>query len=166
VGGLLAGAIGGVLLGEITLDGASDTGLALTLALGLYGALVGSIHAALWCRVGKARVIGPDLRGADLRGRTFSHPDLRGADLRGADLSGADLAGADLAWARLEGAVLVGTNLVRANLHAADLRNANLTGADLNLAILPDGSIYRPQPPRRCERCGFGCWSRSRLPRL
>jgi hypothetical protein len=148
-GGLLAGAIVGVLLGEITLDGPSDKGLALTLALGLYGALVGGSHAALWHRVGKARVVGPVLRGADLRGRRFSHPDLRGADLRGANLSGADLAGADLAWARLDGAILAGAKLVRADLRAADLRNADLTGADLNLAILPDGTIYRPQPPRR-----------------
>jgi uncharacterized membrane protein YeaQ/YmgE (transglycosylase-associated protein family) len=137
-GGLLVGAICGVLLGEITLDGPSDKGLALTLALGLYGALVGGIHTALWHRVGKARVVGPDLRGAD----------LRGADLQGADLSGADLTGADLAWARLDGAILAGAKLVRADLRAADLRNADLTGADLNLAILPDGTIYRPQPPR------------------
>jgi hypothetical protein len=156
VGGLFVGAIGAVLLGDMIPYGASDKGLMLTLALGLYGALVGGIHCALWNRVGKARVLGPDLRGADLRGRTFRHPDLRGADLRGADLSGADLTGANLAWARLDGARLAGARLVRADLHAADLRNADVTGADLNLAILPDGTIYRPRPPRRTLR--FRLW--------
>jgi hypothetical protein len=102
--------------------------------------------------VGKARVTGPDLRWADLRGKTFHKANLAGADLRGASLAGADLAGADLAWARLGGADLSGANLAGADLRAADVRGATLAGADLTEAILPDGTTFGYRPPARLRR--------------
>jgi hypothetical protein len=74
---------------------------------------------------------GPDLRRADLAGRSLRGRDLRGADLRAAVLIGADLRGADLRRA----------DVVGADLRAADLRGADLREA-LHLTRTQVGSAY------------------------
>ncbi len=68
----------------------------------------------------------PELRGADLTGRSLRGADLAGADLRGASLLGADLRGADLHLADLTG---------------ADLRAADIRGTDLRSVLF----ATRPQ---------------------
>jgi uncharacterized protein YjbI with pentapeptide repeats len=59
---------------------------------------------------------GPDLRGADLVGRSLREADLSGADLRGASLIAADLRGADLDRA----------DVIGADFRACDVRGTNL----------------------------------------
>jgi hypothetical protein len=155
--GALRGAAWGAMLGLsaaafLAADPASPPSppelfLALAVVLGPYGGLVGGGLLALRHAVGKARVTGPDLRGADLSKGTFRQANLAGADLRGANLAGADLSGADLAWARLGGADLTGANLAGADLRAADVRDAELSGADLTGALLPDGTTCGYRPP-------------------
>ncbi|WP_327002914.1 pentapeptide repeat-containing protein [Dactylosporangium sp. NBC_01737] len=90
------------------------------------------------------RLLGVDLRradlaeanliGADLEGTRLGRAWMRGAQLDGADLTSTDLREADLADASLEGAdlteaLLQGTNLAGASLRGATLDTAHLTGA-------------------------------------
>lgn len=104
-----------------------------------------------------ARLIGADLRDADLSGATLLRTVSGGVDctgcrlpagwrwtglpsgyfvgpgpnLEGADLRGLDLQGLSLADANLTGANLSGANLARSNLAGADLTRADLSHVNL-----------------------------------
>ena len=114
---------------------------------------------------------GEDLRGARLGGAVLRNAqlagtDLSGADLREADLAYADLSGAVLREARLDGARLTGANLrgaslidaslARARLEFADLAAARIEGAIFDgagfaQAIMPNGTLCRPEQPSTCD---------------
>ena len=68
------------------------------------------------------KLIGADLKYANLTEADLSEAKLRHADLRDADLSSANLRGA---------------NLMYANLYRAILEYADLRGADLDFSCLP-----------------------------
>jgi hypothetical protein len=82
-------------------------------------------RANLW----KAQLVGADLEGthlgwAWLRFARLEKADLTAADLRAADLTGANLDGAELTGAQLQGAHLEGASLLGANLDHAQLDGA------------------------------------------
>lgn len=77
------------------------------------------------------RLVGANLRGADLSGADLRGANLMRADLRGANLYGADLRCANLSLADLRGAILRGADFRRADLSLADLRGAGIMHADL-----------------------------------
>lgn len=96
--------------------------------------------------LGRATLIGADLRGVGLAGVSLGRADLRGADLSGAHLAGCDLEGADLRGAELSGADLSG----------AIMRRVNLSGVEL---LCP---MQNPcaGPPETCGTPSF-CWDLS-----
>ena len=83
----------------------------------------------------------PQLRGADLSHRDFSHRYLSKADLRNANLAHANFFMADLSNASLAGANLTGADLSGANLTNTDLRNAILAEANLLVSDLNDALL-------------------------
>jgi hypothetical protein len=93
----------------------------------------------------RLRLLGADLRranlgkaqlaGADLEGAHLGWSWLRLAQLEGTDLTDANLQEADLAGANLEGAELVGANQNGAHLQGASLLRADLDGARLDGAV-------------------------------
>ncbi len=94
------------------------------------------------------RGLGPDLRGADLKGFNLSEAHLVSSDLSGADLSKAklvqaDLRNAQLTGARLRDADLSGANLKGAGLSEADLSGTDLIRADLSYAFLTGANLYQ-----------------------
>ncbi|MEV1248439.1 pentapeptide repeat-containing protein [Nonomuraea sp. NPDC050022] len=83
-----------------------------------------------------ARLIGTQLRHANLarawlRGIRLDHSDLKSTDLRQTNLENASLVESNLRGAHLEGANLRGTDFSRADLRRADLRGTNLADATL-----------------------------------
>jgi hypothetical protein len=97
------------------------------------------------------RLVGEDLRNANLISADLRGADLRGADLGGADLSIANLSKADLRFAKLSRAYLKNANLRGANLTGADLRGADLSLADLSIADLSDTiNLTQPQLDTAC----------------
>ena len=87
-----------------------------------------------------AWLLSTNLSGAWLGDANLSETKLWVAGLRGAILIKANLSGADLWWADLMEANLRGANLTGANLTGANFTGANLTGAvgaNLTGAILP-----------------------------
>ncbi|MCA9909380.1 MAG: pentapeptide repeat-containing protein [Anaerolineae bacterium] len=89
----------------------------------------------------EADLSGAVLTEADLLGARLSRADLTGANLERADLTGADLSGARLFEADLNGAVLIGADLIGADLIGADLSEADLNGAVLTEANLSRASL-------------------------
>ncbi|MCG5500754.1 pentapeptide repeat-containing protein [Ectothiorhodospira lacustris] len=99
------------------------------------------------------RMLGVDLRGADLTGAVLNNADLLAgrleqtrltdADLSYADLRQARFTDADLGGARLTGAILVEARLIRSRLTGADLSYADLRGADLSGADLTGALLSR-----------------------
>jgi uncharacterized protein YjbI with pentapeptide repeats len=97
------------------------------------------------------RLIRPDLRGADLKGRDLRLVKFSDADLKGADMTGAHLEGARFGDSYLRRAILRYAHLEDANASGANLRHADLTGAhlarasfrraDLSKAILNDADL-------------------------
>ena len=83
----------------------------------------------------------PDLRGADLSGRTLLRIHFRDVDLRETILSKADLRGAGLGGAKLDKADLRGADLRGANLRGASLVEADLRGADLTETRLCEAAL-------------------------
>jgi uncharacterized protein YjbI with pentapeptide repeats len=70
--------------------------------------------------------------------------NLTGLDLRkliGVNLKEANLSSASLIEANLSDADLTGTNLYRANLLDAQMTEINISEAKLNATIMPDGTI-------------------------
>lgn len=89
---------------------------------------------------------GATMRGANLKGATFTDVNLSGADFSGANLkdaqfSATSLAGADLSGANLQGVSFSGTNLSGADLSGADLAGADLKGANLSGAHLGNANL-------------------------
>ena len=76
------------------------------------------------------------LVNADLRDANCSGAYLYGANLAGSRLDNVDLTAADLAYANLNGATLDGANLSRADLTGVDLTDIDLSSANLNGANL------------------------------
>ena len=102
----------------------------------------------------KAKLVGRDMSGedlrkahlrqADLRGAKLANVDLSGANLYGAqlqnaDLTGANLSGADISFAYMEGTNFTGANMTKVDAYGTDMKGANLTGANLRGAEL-DGA--------------------------
>ena len=88
------------------------------------------------------------LANANLQDAKCTGAYLYGANLAGSRLDGADLTAADLAYANLTGATLDGTNLGRADLTGVDLADidlsrTNLDGANLT-GVQPVELILRP----------------------
>ncbi|MEO0457823.1 MAG: pentapeptide repeat-containing protein [Cyanobacteria bacterium P01_A01_bin.114] len=95
---------------------------------------------------------GANLQNANLRDANFQGADLTGANLSHANLVGSNLTAADLRETNLRGAVLWKAQLWDADLAYAELRWAELhqeqlKGANLDATILPDGSVFTPEPP-------------------
>ena len=82
------------------------------------------------------KMIGADLRKADLAGKVLTNYDLRRADLAQANLKKAQLSKISLAKANLEFANLAGANLEEASLKSANLKNSILKGTNLKNADL------------------------------
>ncbi|MGB3211493.1 MAG: pentapeptide repeat-containing protein [Desulforhopalus sp.] len=87
------------------------------------------------------KLVGVDLRGAqliaaNLAGADLSEADLTDANLRRANLTGANLSGAKLTRSNLAGADLTNSNLRDADLTGCNLIRANVSGADLEGAVL------------------------------
>lgn len=87
--------------------------------------------------------LGPDFRGADLKGVNLGGADLSWVNLSKADLRGANLSRADLSWVDLSRANLAGANLAGANLSRADLRWVNLSRANLKWVNLSRADLSR-----------------------
>ena len=83
----------------------------------------------------RAKLVGANLRGADLYNADLRGANLGGADLRVANLRSANLCNADLRGANLRGAYLCNADLNGANLRSANLCNADLRGAYINYPI-------------------------------
>jgi hypothetical protein len=90
----------------------------------------------------RANLLKAQLAGADLEGTNLGRAWLRQARLDRADLTQANLQEADLADASLEGAELVGAFLRGANLEGASLVGADLTGADLDGAVADEATKW------------------------
>jgi uncharacterized protein YjbI with pentapeptide repeats len=111
----------------------------------------------------KARCIGCDMHGQDLRGRdlhgaTYIGADLRNVDLRDADLHDAKFIGVDLSGARLDGSDLrgvafTGTDFGNATLSDSQVSGVRITGADLKHVQLAGVKVY--QLLARCIGCDF-----------
>ncbi len=89
-----------------------------------------------------------DLRGVDLRRKTFLHPHLNKANFNHSILSEASFINAELEDAQFMEASLIRTKLVAANLENANLFNAlmkevNLSNANLRAADLRGGVLVR-----------------------
>lgn len=122
--------------------------------------------------LGRACLVGSDLKKADLRRAYLVGAYLEGADLRRAclveaNLGGADLRGAYLVEADLRGANLRGAYLVGAYLKEADLEGADLGGADLGGAYLVEANLERafniPFIPMTCPDTGsFIGWKKAK----
>ena len=76
------------------------------------------------------------LVNANLQDAICSGAYLYGANLSGSRLDGADLTAADLAYANLTGATLEGANLSRADLTGVDLTDIDLSSTNLDGANL------------------------------
>lgn len=93
----------------------------------------------------RANLISARLAGADLEGTNLAWAWAPGARLEGADLTVANLRDAHLADSCLDGAELTGANLERASLTGASLSGAILEGAHLSgatadeMTVWPDG---------------------------
>jgi WD40 repeat protein/predicted amidohydrolase len=112
------------------------------------------------------RLVGEDLRNAQLGRALLSRADLSGADLSGADLTGADLSNAVLVGARLNdvsmrNAVACEADFSRSEAMRCDITGANLTGIKLAQSVWLDcrweganlshinmtATIIAPMPP-------------------
>lgn len=92
------------------------------------------------------KLVGANLRKADLAGYDLRDLDLSQAKMQEADLYKADLSGAVLAKARLNRAdlsraTLVETKLTSADLTEADLSSADLTGSRFDGAVLAGANL-------------------------
>jgi len=79
--------------------------------------------------------LGPDFRGADLRGASLPQADLRYANLEKAVLDGANLNNVLLSGAILQNASLRAVSLTEADLTEANLQGANFRETNLREAI-------------------------------
>jgi uncharacterized protein YjbI with pentapeptide repeats len=91
--------------------------------------------------LGRSRLVGAKLVGADAYSARFVSSDLTGGDLTGANLRDVDFTRAVLRDAKLVATDLRRARLFRADLRGADLTGANLEGADFSNALL-DGARW------------------------
>lgn len=89
----------------------------------------------------KAQLQNANLDGANLKDADLEGADLTGASLRKADLTGADLRGANLQDVNLSNAILNGAKITNANLEGANLSNADLRNANLLNTSLKDARV-------------------------
>ena len=89
----------------------------------------------------KAQLQNANLDGANLKDADLEGADLTGASLRKADLTGADLRGTNLQDVNLSNAILNGANITNANLEGANLSNADLRNANLLNTSLKDARV-------------------------
>jgi uncharacterized protein YjbI with pentapeptide repeats len=89
----------------------------------------------------KAQLQNANLDGANLKDADLEGADLTGASLRKADLTGADFRGANLQDVNLSNAILNGAKITNANLEGANLSNADLRNANLLNTSLKDARV-------------------------
>lgn len=90
---------------------------------------------------GDKNMVGGQLEGADLSGKSF-----RGVDFRGAELEKVNFQNADLSFASFKNA-----DLEDANLKGAKIEGANFANAELEFATWVDGRVC-------AEGSLGGCW--------
>jgi len=103
-----------------------------------------------------------DVVGLDLSNERLLGIDMRGADLSHANLSNSFIAGANLEGANLANAILKGATLAGVNLKSADFSGADLSGSKW-ISVDVKGADFAEAATGGTKSIGVD-WSSSRVP--